>query len=846
MYQILLGNNILYDIRDKDLLVESPKLDLEINKVGSLSFNIYPIHPLFNQIQNKVSRFTVKKDNKIIFKGRMIEEEAGIYNSKSITVEGDLAYLNDSIVRPYTFSGTPEEHFSNLINNHNSQVSEFQKFKIGIITVTDPNNYIARSSINYANTWKVLNEDLIDKLGGYIRLRYEADGTYIDWLEDFDDTSTQTIELGKNLIDVLVKNNAAEVYSAVLPLGAKIESEGESEERLTIKSVNNGLDYLVNQTALNKYGFIVAPVEETTWDDVTVAANLKTKGQQYLDNTAVMLKSSLEVKAIDLNLTDKQIESFFIYEYVRFASKILNINKTYLLNKISIPLDDPTNMQITLGEETNTLTGIQLGNKNNINNVLNKVEIIEKDYQINNEKLQDLESAVKYFSVDLSQYNLVIPTNSDNKPLTSKNYDVFFYGYFKGKQVTPTVSITGTNTGITVSKTDTYIRFAVISNTAITNTLNQYTIKFTYTVDSISYEVTKIVDIALALKGIDGTSGQDGHDGQDGADGKSAYEIWLEAGNTGTEQDYLNSLKGQDGKDGIQGPKGEDGTSYYFYVRYSANANGNPMTTAPQSNTKYMGVATTTSPTAPTSYTAYSWSLIKGADGTNGTQGPAGADGKSSYLHIKYSDDGTTFTANSGEDVGRYRGELVDNNPVDSTNFNDYTWYDMALIVEDELNGIREEIVTNLTSITQDQEQILMEALQDYISTNDFETFKETISTQFIQTAEDFTFNFNNLTSQITKVDGDTQQQFQEIHKYIRFEDGKIILGEAGNELTLVQQNDRISFMQGNNEVAYFSNNKLTVTDGDFLNSLQIGNFAFKPRANGNLSLVYVGGDTVG
>ena len=111
------------------------------------------------------------------------------------------------------------------------------------------------------------------------------------------------------------------------------------------------------------------------------------------------------------------------------------------------------------------------------------------------------------------------------------------------------------------------------------------------------------------------------------------------------------------------------------------------------------------------------------------------------------------------------------------------------------------------------------------------------------ETAEDFNFLFNNITSQITTIDGNTQQQFQEINKYIRFVDGNIILGESDNQITLKIENDRIAFIQNNNEVAYFSNNKLTVLDGDCLNSLRIGNFAFKPRANGNLSLVYVGGE---
>ena len=168
----------------------------------------------------------------------------------------------------------------------------------------------------------------------------------------------------------------------------------------------------------------------------------------------------------------------------------------------------------------------------------------------------------------------------------------------------------------------------------------------------------------------------------------------------------------------------------------------------------------------------------------------------------------------------------------------------MGLIVEEELNDMREEVQTNLTSIEENQERILMTALEDYTSKTEFETYQSTVTTEFEQTANNFSFNFNNLTTQINTINGTTQEQFQEIHKYIRFENGNIILGESGSELTLKIENDRIAFIQNSNEVAYFSNNKLNVTDGEFLNSLTIGNFAWKPRNNGNLSLLYIGGDS--
>lgn len=552
-YQVILDNeHLLYDSRDDESMLENPELDLTVSKVGKFSFSIYSDHPHFNKLKRKSSVVSVLKNGKTIFKGRIIEENQGLWNNKDIICESALAYLNDSIVRPGTFSGSPLDFLTMIIVNHNSQVSEKQQLKLGNVTVEDPNNYIARSWTDYIKSWEVLEKRGLELIGGYLVERYEEDGIYIDWLEDFDDTSTQIIEFGENIIDLFASNNASQTYSVCIPLGAEIENEDGTKTRLTIESVNDGKDYLVNEVALEAYGWIVAPVSETTFDDVTIASNLKTKGQNWLDNQGVMIESEFEITALDLEATDSNIESFFINEYVRIKSNYHNIDKILLLSSIKIPLLAPENTKITLGESSYTLTGIELGNKQNIDNAIERVGIVEKNYEINTEK------------------------------------------------------------------------------------------------------------------------------------------------------------------------------------------------------------------------------------------------------------------------------------------------------TEEQINSIREELQTNITSIEQSTDEILMTALQDYVITKDFEVFRETVSTMFLQTEEDFTFSFNNLTSEINTLNGETQQQFQEINKYIRFIDGKIVLGESGNELTLVQQNDRISFIQNNSEVAYFSNNELTVTDARFLNSIRIGNFAWKPRANGNLSLVYLGGDTVG
>ena len=104
------------------------------------------------------------------------------------------------------------------------------------------------------------------------------------------------------------------------------------------------------------------------------------------------------------------------------------------------------------------------------------------------------------------------------------------------------------------------------------------------------------------------------------------------------------------------------------------------------------------------------------------------------------------------------------------------------------------------------------------------------------QTKNEISFQFNTFQTDVSDWMEGTDAEFLNISKYIRFVDGNIVLGEEGNTLTLQIANDRISFLDAGLEVAYFSNSKLYVTDGEFLHSLQLGNFAFIPRENGNIS----------
>ena len=531
MYKAYVDNYPLYDPVNGFNLV-SPKVSQELNKVGSFEFTIYPNHPYFNKLLKFKSVITVYDRDMLVFKGRIINDEEGFHNERFIECESDLAYLLDSTQRPYDFQGSLNDLFEQFLTNHNAQVEEAKQFKLGTITVTDTNDYVHYSDTTYLNTFDSIKKKLIETHGGYIFIRHESDGNYLDYVDDFTLLTRQTVEFGKNLLDFKRSTKGEDIKTAVIPLGKKDE---ETETRLTIESVNDGKDYVYDADAVEQYGWIFETVE---YDDVTIAANLKTKGEQYLAEK-VLLAGELELSAVDLAALDAEFGSFHLGTYVKCISEPHNLNSNYLVSKIDINLSDPTSNTLSLGRTYTTLT--------------------EQNY--------------------------------DSK----KEYENMM--------------------------------------------------------GNISSVITDIANI----------------------------QIESEAG----------------------------------------------------------------------------------------------------------------------------------------------------------------------SMISQTAEEIYQMVGENYFLKDDAETLIESINTQFSQTKDEFNFTFTEFQQDIQDVINGVDANFTDMTKYIRFVDGNIVIGIEGNPLTLKISNDRISFLENNLEVAYFSDNQLHVTNARVVNRMDMGLFAWYPRSNGNLTLRYFGGDTV-
>ena len=365
MYTVRLDDKKIYDARIDDLTLIEPAIELEENNAGSFSFTIQNNHPSYDDIKRRKSIIKVYEDDEIIFAGMVYEIEEDFYKNKKVYCEGELSYLNDTIQRPAEYHDmTVRGLLETYIENHNAQVEPEKQFKLGMVTVKDPNDSIYCYT-NMETTLSCIKDDLLDDLGGILRVRYMNNEKYIDYItEDDVRTNQQVIRLGENLINYTSNISSLDIATAIIPLGNRLEeSPIESlDMRLDIKSVNNNLDYVSDSIAVSNFGWIYKTV---VWDDVTDANTLKSKGEKYLTDSQFD-NLVIEATALDMHLIDNNEMSIRLSDKIRIISKPHGLKDKYFrLTKQTINLNNPENNTITLGKEEHISLSAQTVQANN-------------------------------------------------------------------------------------------------------------------------------------------------------------------------------------------------------------------------------------------------------------------------------------------------------------------------------------------------------------------------------------------------------------------------------------------------------------------------------------------------
>ena len=417
MYEIYAGNVLIHsDITPLETTkVINPRLVLEDSAAGSLEMVLPPNNVGYSQdvIKRMTTDIVVKCDGEFLWGGRVLQDSGDFWNNRKLMCEGELAFLNDSIQPPHKYSSketTIELFFQTLINNHNSQVDTSRRFEAGMVTVTDgdqqeDDNAIYRFT-NYETTLECINEKLVNKLKGHLRVRHQDGHRYLDYIRDEDlDTNTQVIRFGVNLLDFSKNIDMSELATVVVPRGERldlaendpryieglepyltVESLGQKTETITNPDGttrtevwhDSGSMFVKNETAVNNFGWLPVVVD---WSNVTVAENLYTKAAKYLKDEQYE-KMVLEIRAFDLKYLQQGDTPIKFQSKLRCISTPHNMDHTFIVSKMDVDLANPANSLFTLGSDvklslTQATTRINQAVLDEIDKLPSKSEILK-------------------------------------------------------------------------------------------------------------------------------------------------------------------------------------------------------------------------------------------------------------------------------------------------------------------------------------------------------------------------------------------------------------------------------------------------------------------------------------
>lgn len=368
MFSVYADDKLFYSPRllDERYAITEPQATLELNKAGSFTFNLPSINPMYSSLKKLKTIITIREDDEVLWKGRVLNDAKDFYNTKAVTCEGELAFLNDIQYEPHDYSKKGikmGEYFKKLIEHYASECSEERMIKLGNVRGAFTDVLIYPKTTDYTNVWNLISGNLIGASTGkvgkdevdlsdydrYLYIRREKGVSYIDFVDDIGKASSQIIEFGKNLLDLSEYVDASNVYTQIIPLG-KADSKGN---RVDIKLVNGGKNYLQSDSAIALFGKIQKSV---IWEDVTNRNTLKANGQRML-NKAVEMAIKITIRAFDLHRINVNTDKIDFGDKVHVVSLPHEISSDFLCSKIAYTLDNLENTEYTFGLDFETMSG---------------------------------------------------------------------------------------------------------------------------------------------------------------------------------------------------------------------------------------------------------------------------------------------------------------------------------------------------------------------------------------------------------------------------------------------------------------------------------------------------------
>ena len=362
MYDVkLINNNVETYINVTSADPNAPRITGSIkqgiNVIDSFTFDIYPNNPGYAQINPLKTRVEVKNSltGRTEFIGRVLIAKPSLASTgelkMSVICESELGYLMDSSVTYAEYHDmSVNDYLKKLIDNHNSQVGKEKHFEIGDVEV-ESNLY---RYWGYDKTFDTLKGDLLDKLGGELRIRCEGGVRYLDYLTEIGERKETVIQLSKNLVTVEQERDPSEIISRLIPLGAKLSDD--TDERLTIADVNNGSIYIDDEEAIETFGIICGT---KTWDGVTLSTNLIRKGREFQQENN-RIKKSHKIDAVDLALIGLDLDTFEVGNYYPVINPLMGIDEELRVISKTIVIESPESSSLEVGDKFEDIKDYQL------------------------------------------------------------------------------------------------------------------------------------------------------------------------------------------------------------------------------------------------------------------------------------------------------------------------------------------------------------------------------------------------------------------------------------------------------------------------------------------------------
>lgn len=344
----------LYYQGDPDYAAWDIECSLQMGDSGSVSLTVPLSHPEIARITTRKTLLDFQVDGTSLGVFEVREITHDIMGNAEVYAVGELAWLFDSVQPQAEYHDQTVRGFlQTLLAVHNTQCPEHQ-FVIGVVDVTDSNDSLYRYT-NREQTLDCIRDKLVDRLGGNLRARRSGGTRYLDYVTDqtYGNESEQTIRFGENILDYSDNFTVDDICSEVIPLGARLENDkgdnsniGNLEKRLTIESVNDGSDYISDQSLVARFGHIRTTC---TWDDVTVPANLLAKAKSWLSSEQFE-KMHISVQAVDLSLSDKQFGALRMGDRAYVICDHMSLKRSYVIRARTYHPDEPDRDTIELGD----------------------------------------------------------------------------------------------------------------------------------------------------------------------------------------------------------------------------------------------------------------------------------------------------------------------------------------------------------------------------------------------------------------------------------------------------------------------------------------------------------------